>query len=208
MLGVWRISWGGSARCTGAGGAGSACFSFGDPFQVGPCGTGGSQTRQRDGSAEAQCWVFALCKQVPWQELVPFGILAGEWAREMLASAFVPCQTELVVWGSTTLPPVVVQPSRSPSRAVSLYPSRCQVPLVVRTHSARPLRFCQPDSGALLGQRAAPPTWLPPASPVLGAPRTASPPFLPSSAGLSSALGSGDSVLLILWRFSGLFRQV
>ena len=58
---------------------------------------GGSQTRcWRGGSAEAQSWVFAWSKQVPWQELVPFGILAGGWAREMaLASAFVPCQTEL-----------------------------------------------------------------------------------------------------------------
>ena len=58
---------------------------------------GGSQTRcRRGGSTEAQCWVFARSKQVPWQELVPFGILAGEWVREMvLASTFVPCQTEL-----------------------------------------------------------------------------------------------------------------
>ena len=38
--------------------------------------------------------------------------------------------------------------------------------------------------------------------------RTASPSFQPSSVGLSSALGSRDSVLLILGRFSGLFRQV
>ena len=54
---------------------------------------GGSQThRWRDGSAEAQRLVFVRCKQVPWQELVPFGILA-------------------VVQGSTTLPPIVFQPS-------------------------------------------------------------------------------------------------
>ena len=33
------ISWGGWARCTGAGGVGSACFSFGDPLREGPCGT-------------------------------------------------------------------------------------------------------------------------------------------------------------------------
>ena len=38
--GIWRISWGGSARCTGAGGAGLACFSFGDPLREGPWGTG------------------------------------------------------------------------------------------------------------------------------------------------------------------------
>ena len=56
----------------------------------------GIQTRQRDGSAEAQRWVFVRCKQVPWQELVPFGILAAGWAKEMaLASAFVPRQAEL-----------------------------------------------------------------------------------------------------------------
>ena len=57
---------------------------------------GRSQTCRRDRSAEAQHWVFAQCKQVPWQELVPFGILAGGWAREMaLVSAFVPRQAEL-----------------------------------------------------------------------------------------------------------------
>ena len=43
--------------------------------------------------------------------------------------------------------------------------------------------------------------------PVRGA-RTTSPPFLLSSVGLSSALGSGDSVLLVFWWFSGLFGQV
>ena len=58
---------------------------------------GGSHTRcRRGGSAEAQRWVFARSKQVPWQELVPFGILAGGWARELaLVSAFVPHSTEL-----------------------------------------------------------------------------------------------------------------
>ena len=58
---------------------------------------GGSQIHcQRFGSTEAQSWVFALSEQVPWQELVPFGILAGGWAREMaLTNAFVPRQAEL-----------------------------------------------------------------------------------------------------------------
>ena len=58
---------------------------------------GGSQIRcWRFGSAEAQSWVFARSEQVPWQELVLFGILAGGGAGEMaLASAFVPRQTEL-----------------------------------------------------------------------------------------------------------------
>ena len=57
---------------------------------------GGSQTRRRDGSTEAQRWLFSRSEQVPWQDLVPFGLLAGGWAREMaLASAFVPRQAEL-----------------------------------------------------------------------------------------------------------------
>ena len=40
VLGIWRISWGGLASCTGAGGAGSARFSLGDPLREGLCGTG------------------------------------------------------------------------------------------------------------------------------------------------------------------------
>ena len=58
---------------------------------------GGSQTRCWSfGSAEAQSWVFARSEQVPWQELVPFGILAGGWARQMaLVSTFVLRQAEL-----------------------------------------------------------------------------------------------------------------
>ena len=67
---------------------------------------GGSQIRcRRFGSAEAQSWVFARSEQVPWQELVPFGILAGGWAGEMaLASAFVPRQTELCRPGLSSSP--------------------------------------------------------------------------------------------------------
>ena len=66
---------------------------------------GGSQTLcRRVGSAEAQRWVFVQSEQVPWQEPVPFGILAGGRAREMaLASAFVPRQTELCSPGAQQL---------------------------------------------------------------------------------------------------------
>ena len=66
---------------------------------------GGSQIRcRRFGSADAQSWVFARNEQVPWQELVLFGILAGGWAGEMaLASAFVPRQTELCRPGAQQL---------------------------------------------------------------------------------------------------------
>ena len=66
---------------------------------------GGSQIScRRFGCTEAHSWEFAQSEQVPWQELVPFGILAGGWAREMaLASAFVPCQTELCRPGAQQL---------------------------------------------------------------------------------------------------------
>ena len=66
---------------------------------------GGSQIRcRRFGSTEAQSWVFVRSEQVPWQELVLFGILAGGWAAEMaLASAFVPHQTELCRLGAQQL---------------------------------------------------------------------------------------------------------
>ena len=35
--GIWCISRGGSTRCTGAGGAGLACFAVGGPLWEGPC---------------------------------------------------------------------------------------------------------------------------------------------------------------------------
>ena len=97
VLGIWCITWGGSARCTWREGQAQLAFPLEIHFGRGPAAPGGSQThRRRDGSTEAQRWVFVRCKQVPWQELVPFGILAGGWAREMaLASAFVPRQAEL-----------------------------------------------------------------------------------------------------------------
>ena len=66
---------------------------------------GGSQIRcRRFGSAEGQSWVFVRSEQVPWQELVLFGILAGGWAGEIaLVSAFVPHQTKLCCQGAQQL---------------------------------------------------------------------------------------------------------
>ena len=40
--GIWP-SRGGSARCTGAGGVGLACFAVGGPLWEGPCSTGGGR---------------------------------------------------------------------------------------------------------------------------------------------------------------------
>ena len=78
VLGVWRIRWGvGRQGAQGREGQAQLAFPSVIHFGRGPVAPGVSQTcHQRDGSAEAQPWVFARCKQVPWQELVLFGILA------------------------------------------------------------------------------------------------------------------------------------
>ena len=57
VLGIWHISWGGSARCTGVGGVGSALFSFSDLLWEGPCGTG----RELDPLLEG--WI---CRSTRW----------------------------------------------------------------------------------------------------------------------------------------------
>ena len=169
---------------------------------------GGSQIRcRRFGSAEAQSWEFARSEQVPWQEPVLFGILAGGWAGEMaLASAFVPHQTELCRQGAQQLS-LPLSSSLPAFRAELLtYDLPDAKSRLLSEHSpSGPSAFASQTRGlCLAGEPPLRPGSLPP---VRGA-RTASPPFLPSSVGLSSAFGSGDSVLLILWRFSGLFRQV
>ena len=57
------------------------------------------------GSTEAQSWVFARSEQVPWQELVPFGILAGGCMREMaLRAPLFPTKLSSVVRGLSSSP--------------------------------------------------------------------------------------------------------
>ena len=169
---------------------------------------GGSQICcRRFGSAEAQSWVFARSEQVPWQELVLFGILAGGWAGEMaLASAFVPCQTELCRQGAQqlSLPLSSSLPAFQAELLTYVLPD-AKSRLLSEYSPPGPSAFASQTRGlCLAGEPPLRPGSLPP---VRGA-RTASPPFLPSSVGLLSVFGSGDSILLILWRFSGLFRQV
>ena len=169
---------------------------------------GGSQThRQRGGSTEAQSWVSAQSKQVPWQELVLFGILAGGWAGEMaLASAFVPHQTELCRPGAQQLS-LPLSSSLPAFRAELLtYDLPDAKSRLLSEHSpSGPSAFASQTRGLCL---ACEPPLHPGSLPPVHGVRTASTPFLPSSVGFSSAFGSGDSVLLILWQFSGLFRQV
>ena len=113
----------------------------------------------------------------------------------------------LSFWGSTTLPPGVLLPSlQSVSRAVDLKcqmlsPASCQ-----NSCSPSPPLLQARIRGLCLAGQAAPP---PPGSlPPVRVALTASLPFLPSSVGLLAWLGSGVSVLLVFWWFSGLFRQM
>ena len=163
-----------------------------------------SQIRcRRFGSTEAWSWVFARSEQVPWQELVLFGILAGGWAGEMaLASAFVPHQTELCSPGAQQLS----LPSRFRAELLTYDLPEAKSCLLSEHSPSGPSAFASQTQGLCL---AGGPPLCPGSLPPVHGVRTASLPFLPpSSEGLSSALGSGDSVLLILWRFSGLVRQV
>ena len=54
--GIWHITRGGPARCTGVGGAGSAHFAFGGPLRKRPCSTG----READPSEGWICRSTAL----------------------------------------------------------------------------------------------------------------------------------------------------
>ena len=130
---------------------------------------GGSQIRcQRFGSAEAQSWVFARSEQVPWQELVPFGILAGGWAGEMaLASAFVPHQTELCLPGAQQLS-LPLSSSLPAFRAELLtYDLPDAKSHLLWEHSpSGPSAFASQTWGlCLAGEPPLRPGWLPPASP-------------------------------------------
>ena len=150
--------------------------------------------------------MFAWSKQIPWQELVPSRILAGGWVREMaLVSAFVSSQTELCRAGAQQLS-LPLSYSLPAFRAELLtYDLPDAKSRLLSEHTLSGLSaFASQTWGLCLAGVPLRPGSLPP---VRGA-RTASPPFLPSSVGLSSALGSGDSVLLVFWWFSGLFRQV
>ena len=145
---------------------------------------GGSQTRcWRFGSTEAQRWVFPGSKQVPWQELVPFGILAGEWAREMaLASAFVPRQAELCCPGAQqlSLPLSSSLPAFRAELLTNDLPDAKTRLLLEHTLSG-PSAFASQTRGLCLASRLPlRPGYLQP----VRAEHTASPPFLPSSVGL------------------------
>ena len=118
--GIWLISQGGSAMCTGLGGAGSARFAFGGPLREGPCGTGReaelSEGWIRRSTALGVCAVHASWVTGTgslWN--FNWGMGEGDGACKSLCS---PADLSSVSWGLTTLPPGVFSPSCSQSRAV------------------------------------------------------------------------------------------
>ena len=181
----------------------SAHFSFGRA----PAAPGGSQTPWRNGSAEAQLGVCAVqaSSLAGTGSLWDFGwgMGEGDGAGERLCSppsCALSSGAQQLFLPLSSSPPVL----RAELLAYNLpdvKPACCRNTLCPSGPSA----FASQTQGlCLAGGPPLRPSSLPP---VRGA-RTASPPFLPSSVGLSSALGSGESILLVFWQFYGLFRQV
>ena len=189
VLGIWRISWGGSPSAQGQEGQAQLTFPLEIRFGRGPVAPGGSQTCQTDGSAEAQRWVFAWCKQVSWQEPVPFGILAGRWAREMaLVSAFVPRQAAPCCLGLKNFLPLSSSPPVLQADLLTYNLPDIKSHLLSEHIPSGPSVFVSQTRGLCfaVGLPLCPSSF-PPVH-VVG---TASPHFLPSSVDLLSTLCSG-----------------
>ena len=147
----------------------------------------------------------------PGRNWFPLGFWLGDgqggWAREMaLASAFVPRQTELCRPGAQSLSLLLFSNLSALLAELLAYNLPDVKSLLLSEHTpSGPSTFASQTQGLCL---AGGPPLRPGSLPSVRGACTASPPFLPSSMGLSSVPGSGDSVLLVFWRFSGLFRQV
>ena len=121
--GVWRISRGGSARCTGAGGVGLACLAVGGSLREGPCGTGREASRPVGGMDPQKHSVGCLRGASKFREgnwfPLGFWLVDGRGIWLWRAPLF-PAELSPALRGSATVPPVVLSPSRSVSRAVDL----------------------------------------------------------------------------------------
>ena len=142
----------------------------------------------------------------PGRNRFPLGFWLGDGrGRWRWRVPLVPTKLSSVVPGSTTLPRVILQSSRSPSRLLAYNlpdVKSCSLskhtPSGLSTFGSQTRELCLASGPPLC-----PGSFLP-----VRVACTTSPPFLPSSVGLSSALGSRESILLVFWQFSGLFRQV
>ena len=120
------------------------------------------------------------------------------------ASTFVPRGAELCLRGLNT------SPSQCPPTLPALQEQHCSLLTFQRLSPTDCQNSCSPallllqvrlGGSALPGQLPLHPDPICVAS-------TTSPPFLPSSVGLLSMLGFGESILLDFWWFSGLLRQM
>ena len=189
------------------GGAGSASLSFGDPLWERPCSTGTESDPLegwiRKSTALGVCVVQASSMRGTgslWD--FGWGVGEGDGASERLCSppscALSSGAQQLSLLLSSS-PPVL----RADLLTYNLPDVKScllseHTPSGPSTFASRTRGLCFAGGlplrpGSLLPVRVA---------------CTASPLFLPSSIGLLSTLGSGESILLVFWQFSGLFRQV
>ena len=188
VLGIWRISWGGLARCTGAGGAGSAHFSFGDLSDLPPEGW------IRRSTALGVCAVQA-CSLAGTGSLWDFGwgMGEGDGAGEHLCSmsncALSSVAQQLSLPLSFSPPALQAEPFTYNLPDVTSHLLSEHTPSGPSTFASQTWGLCF-ASGLPLRPGSLPPVRVA---------RTTSPPFLPSSVDLSSTLASGESILLVLW---------
>ena len=198
VLGIWHISWGGSARCTGAGGVGSARLSFGDPLWEGPCGT-------RRSSDPPEGWIhrstaFGVCvvqasSLAGTSSLWDFGWEmgegdgAGEHLCSPLSCALSSGAQQLSLPLSSSPPALQAEllTYNLPDVKSHLLSKHTRSGSCALTNQTQGLCFA---GGMPLCQGSL--------SPVRVA-RTSPLPFLPSSVDLSSTVGSGEFILLVFW---------
>ena len=173
-------------------------------FGRGPAAAGGSQTHQRDGSVEAQRWVFARSK-FPGRNWFPLGFWLGDGrGRWRWRAPLFPTKLSSVVWGL----------SNSPSLCPPAFPLSEQSCYLMTSQMLSPACYRNTLHLApqLLQARLRGSAW--PA----GCPSTPAPsrqsvqqemPLHPSYPLLwASRLRLALETLLVFWQFSGLFRQV
>ena len=122
------ISRGGSPRYKGVGGAGLACFVVGGPLWEGPCSMGREAGRPVGGMDPQKHRVGYLpgASKFGDRNWLPLGFWLGDGrGRWLFPAPLFPVELSSVFWSSTPLPPSVLSPSCSLSRAADFQHSRC-----------------------------------------------------------------------------------
>ena len=115
--GQGHISQGGSSRCTGAGGAGSARFAVGGPLWEGPYSTGREGGRPVGGMDPQKHSIGSLRRASKFGvgNWFPLGFRLGDGrGRWHFPAPLFPTELSSAIWGSTTLPPVSSHSPHSP----------------------------------------------------------------------------------------------